>query len=70
MNEKEIEMKMQRLPEDLRGEVLDYVEFLLSKYNKKEARRKRFDFDWEGGLSELKEKCTSVELQHKALEWR
>lgn len=30
----------------------------------------KFKFDWEGGLSNLKEKYTSVELQHKALEWR
>ncbi|KCZ71820.1 Protein of unknown function (DUF2281) [Candidatus Methanoperedens nitroreducens] len=32
--------------------------------------KKKFRFDWEGGLSELKKKYTSVELQHKALEWR
>jgi hypothetical protein len=30
----------------------------------------KFKFDWEGGLSDLKEQYTSVELQHKALEWR
>lgn len=34
------------------------------------GHQKRFKFDWEGGLSELKEKFTSVELQHKASEWR
>jgi len=26
---------------------------------------KDFLFDWEGGLSELKDRYTSVELQHK-----
>ena len=30
----------------------------------------KFKFDWEGGLSDLKKKYTSVSLQHKALEWR
>jgi len=70
MYEKEIEIKMQKLPEDLRREVLDYVDFLLSKYQGREAARKKFKFDWEGGLSEIREKFTSVELQHKALGWR
>ncbi len=45
------------------------MEFLIQKY-RKEEKREKFRFDWEGGLSELKEKYTSVELQHKALEWR
>ena len=33
-------------------------------------KTKKFKFDWKGGLRELREKFTSVELQHKALEWR
>lgn len=44
-----------------------YIESL--KENKEKKTKKGFKFDWEGGLSNLKEKCTSVELQHKALEW-
>lgn len=70
MYEKEIEVKMGQLPEDLKREVLGYVDFLLSKYKSSEATKKKFKFDWEGGLSEIKEKFTSVELQHKTLEWR
>lgn len=66
MYEKEIEEKMQKLPEDLRKEVLDYVDFLLSKYQ--ERAGKKFKFDWEGGLSEIE--GNSVELQHRTLEWR
>ncbi|NOZ70003.1 MAG: DUF2281 domain-containing protein, partial [Deferribacteres bacterium] len=50
-------------------EALDYIEFLLQKYGGQEKQGK-FRFDWEGGLSELKDKYSSVELQHKALEWR
>jgi hypothetical protein len=70
MYENEIEVKLQKIPEDLRREVLDYMEFLLNKYKVTESKAKRFSFDWEGGLSEIREKFTSVELQHKALEWR
>jgi len=46
------------------------VDFLISKYPEREVVGKKFKFDWEGGLSHLKGKFTSVELQHKALEWR
>ena len=46
------------------------VNFLESKYKEREAIGGKFKFEWEGGLSELKERFTSVELQHKALEWR
>ena len=70
MYEKEIELKIQKLPEDLRREVLDYVEFLLNKYKERERTKNKFEFDWEGGLSGLKEKFTSIKLQHKSLEWR
>ena len=70
MYEKEIELKMRELPEDLRREVLDYMEFLVKKYMGKRIEAKKFKFDWEGGLSKIREKFTSVELQHKASEWR
>ncbi|MGR3309513.1 MAG: DUF2281 domain-containing protein [Candidatus Brocadiales bacterium] len=69
MQGRTIKEKLEELPEDLKKEVLDYIDFLLQKYKKKTKKRK-FKFDWEWGLSELKEKYTSVELQHKAMEWR
>jgi len=31
--------------------------------------RNKLKFDWEGALADLRDKYTSVELQHKALEW-
>jgi len=68
--EHEVEMKLRKLPSDLRREVLDYLEFLLSKYQNKKSTKKKFKFDWEGGLSDIKGNLKSVELQHKALEWR
>jgi len=67
--EEAIKTKLNELPENLKKEVLDFIEFLLQKHKKK-MKKKRFKFDWEGGLSELKQKYSSVELQHKALEWR
>jgi len=70
MYEKEIELKIRELPENLKREVLDYIEFLLRKYKDEKSREKKFKFNWEGGLSELRKNFTSVELQHKALEWR
>jgi hypothetical protein len=70
MYEKEMVLKIEELPEDLRREVLDYIEFLLAKYTGKENRTKKFRFDWEGSLSEIRGQFTSVELQHRGLEWR
>lgn len=66
----DIERKIRELPEELRLRVLDYLEFLSEKYLKKGKTKGGFRFDWEGGLAELKDKYTSVELQHKSLEWR
>ncbi|MDI3501613.1 MAG: hypothetical protein PWP22_1384 [Thermoanaerobacter sp.] len=51
MYENEINLKMRELPEDLRREVLDYIEFLLKKYKNKENEARKFKFDWEGGFS-------------------
>ncbi len=74
MNVNEISRKISRLPNYLIPEVLDYIEFLLNKYGSKETdqnkNKSKFKFDWEGGLSKLRDQYTSVELQHKALEWR
>ena len=69
MYEKEIETKVRKLPENLKKEVLDYIEFLLEKHESK-IKKKEFRYDWEGGLSDLRDEFTSVELQHKASEWR
>jgi len=74
MNVNEIGIKLKKLPDHLLPEVFDYIEFLLNKYGSKETAKneeeKKFKFDWEGGLSKLKDQYTSVELQHKAMDWR
>jgi len=69
MKDEAIKTRLEKLPTELKREVLDYMEFLLQKYGKR-VKKEKFRFDWEGGLSDLKDKFTSVELQHKVLEWR
>ena len=49
---------------------MDYIEFLKAKRKKRSKGSAGFKFEWEGGLKELKNEYTSVELQHKASEWR
>ncbi|MBC8472565.1 MAG: DUF2281 domain-containing protein [Planctomycetes bacterium] len=74
MNINEIESRIKKLPDHLISEVLNYIEFLTNKCERKAMTKKekqdKFKFDWEGGLSELKDQYTAVELQHKASEWR
>lgn len=69
MNVQMISTKVASLPDAVQQEVVDYVEFLLHKYHPRRERTP-FRFDWEGGFSESYGALTSVELQHKALEWR
>jgi len=66
----DIETKIKKLPDHVIEEVIDYIDFLLDKYGSKEISGDKFSFNWEGGLSKLKNKFTSVQLQHKSLEWR
>ena len=56
------------LPPDLRSEAIHYIEELARRKRKPAA--KKFSLTWAGGLSHLKSSTTSVELQHKAHEWR
>lgn len=69
MNTNEIESKIQSLPDDLKNEVIDFIDFLIMKRkNKKYAGG--FNFEWEGGLSDIKDQYSSVNLQHQATKWR
>ena len=70
MIERRIDVMVQRLPFYLKKEVLDYVEFISRKYHHKPSSKKELKFDWEGGLADIKDRMTSVELQHKAADWR
>ncbi|MBX0310563.1 MAG: DUF2281 domain-containing protein [Sulfurihydrogenibium sp.] len=66
---KKLEDIIKELPEDLIKEVEDFTLFLLEKRKREETEKKKLTLSWAGGLSEFKNKYTSVELQHKALEW-
>ncbi len=56
------------LPPELQQEVKDFVEFLLSKRQAKLRGKPRIDRA--GALKDLRNRYTSVELQHKISEWR
>ena len=64
----EIVEATKELPEDLQREVADFVEFLSQR--RVRPMRNKLRFDWVGALSDLKDKYTSVELQHMTSEWR
>ncbi len=71
MQEKEIETKFKKLPEQLREKVLNYVDYLLlQQQDGKHKQSKSLTFIWEGKLKDAKININSVELQHKSLEWR
>lgn len=62
-----LEEKVKQLPPELQKQVEEYVQLLLEKH---EQRPKgKLKLDWRGDLRELRDKYTSVELQHKVLEW-
>ena len=60
-----------QLPPELEQEARDFVEFLLEKRATRFKPRKsgELKLDWRGASRELRDKYTSVDLQHKALEW-
>ncbi len=46
-----------------------FVESLKEEERKQKEKKGKISFSWRGALSELKGEYTSVELQHKALDW-
>jgi hypothetical protein len=65
---KSISERIQGLPPELRKEVETFVDSLLKKRRKKS--RGKLKMGWAGALKDLRDKYTSVELQHKISEWR
>lgn len=66
VQEKTLEELTRELPEELKREVQDFVEFLIEK---KMPQRRKPTFSWWGAAEHLREKYTSVDLQHKITEW-
>jgi len=59
---------VKELSPDLRDEVRDFVEFLLSK--EQNTAYGVPAFSWEGALRDLSSQYTSVDLQHLIVRWR
>ena len=59
---------LKELPPDAQEEVRDFAAFLLTKQGRKSGRPLRQD--WAGALRDYRDRYTSIDLQHKALEWR
>ena len=64
----ELEEVIKELPCDLHQEVVDLARFLMEKQGSK--RKGRMKLEWRSPLQDMKDKYTSVELQHKILVWR
>jgi len=65
---KPLDEMISKLPPEYQQEVEDFVEFIFQKHVKKP--KKILKLTWAGVLEYLKDKYTSVELQHKISEWR
>ncbi len=65
---KDLQARISELPPELRREVEDFVEFLLEKRMRRP--RGKPTFAWAGALRDLRDRYTSVELQHELTEWR
>ncbi len=67
---KSIQKTWVQLPQPLRQEAWDFIQFLMTKAARATEKKSvsKLEFEWEGALSHLND--TSVELQKKALEWR
>jgi hypothetical protein len=59
---------VEQLPPDIQQEVRDFAEFLLEK--RKRRPKDKPSFEWAGALRDLRDRYTSVELQHKTADWR
>jgi len=57
---------LENMDADLQEEVINFIQFIILKKSKK---KKYLNQSWAGGLAELKDKYTSIQLQKKSLEW-
>ncbi len=64
--------KYEALPAVAQKQVETFIEFLSKTTTAKPSRstKRRFKFDWAGGLADLKKQFTAVELQHHLNELR
>ena len=65
---KELVELIEELPLELQEEVRDFARFLLERRARKQKRKAKFE--WAGALKELRDRYTSVDLQHEISKWR
>jgi hypothetical protein len=70
MDIKKLNQKLKKVPPQLIPEIMDYIDFLINKYGIDSSNKRKFKFQWSGGLAEISKQHNSVELQHKAMDWR
>ena len=63
-----LEELIRKLPPDAEEEARDFLLFLLERKAKKSHGKPKFE--WAGSLRELRDRYTSVELQHEISKWR
>ncbi len=65
--EQTLEERIRQLPADLQQEVADFIDFLIER---RRRQKRPPTFSWAGALAHMREQYSSVDLQHKAAEWR
>jgi hypothetical protein len=58
---------VRRLPQDIQAEVRDFAEYLLQK--RRSGSMRVPDLAWRGALTGQPDGETSVDLQHRGIEW-
>ncbi len=69
MSTRELVEIFEELPSEARSQLEHFAEKLRAA-RRLQKTNDDYSFDWAGGLKELRDHYTSVELQHKASEWR
>ena len=62
-----LEELIKELPPELHQEAEDYISFLIEKRAKKP--KGDLKLDWIGALEDMSDQYSSVEMQHKILDW-
>jgi hypothetical protein len=63
-----VQEKFQMLSPQRQVEVVDFIDFLLSREAPKS--RTKMELDWAGALEDMRDEYTSIELQRQANIWR
>ncbi len=65
---KTLEELVREVPSEYRDQLRDYVESLLARQGTRQPGKPQFA--WAGALRDLRDRYTSVELQHQITRWR